>query len=226
MANYTFPNVDLSLGANNHFVRDIQRALNIAETGVYDFLTMAAVVVHKFKNGLNHNDPTVGPNTWDSIFGTNSTPEDATRNERTDNGNGTDNRNADGTPGNPDRQPAIPETRAVTTGQVNRDDIRTAEDNVTTQPAGTNPAAPGRGPTATGTTDATDRNQPNTGDDAPRDDQPTTTAEEQQQQGGPVGGTGPRDETAGTELPSESADDARPMGTAPTEGDGGNIARP
>ena len=211
MANYTFPNVDLSLGANNHFVRDIQRALNIAETGVYDFLTMAAVVVHKFKNGLNHNDPTVGPNTWDSIFGTNSTPEDATRNERND---------------NPDRQPAIPETRAVTTGQVNRDDIRTAEDNVTTQPAGTNPAAPGAGPTATGTTDATPANQPDTGNDAPRDDQPTTTAEEQQQQGGPAGGTGPRDETAGTELPSESANEAGPMGTAPTEGDGGNIARP
>ena len=34
MAKYNFPNVDLSLGANNHFVRDLQRALNIAETGV------------------------------------------------------------------------------------------------------------------------------------------------------------------------------------------------
>lgn len=62
-----FPQVILALGESNPFVRDVQRALNIVETGVFDFLTMCHVVVHKFNHGLNHADPTVDHNTWNSI---------------------------------------------------------------------------------------------------------------------------------------------------------------
>src|SRR4051812_18331485 len=68
MARFPFPNERLNLGSDSRFVRDLQRSLRIAETGVFDFLTMCRVVVHKFENGLNHNDPTVDEETWNDIF--------------------------------------------------------------------------------------------------------------------------------------------------------------
>lgn len=62
-----FPQVELALGQANDFVRHIQKGLNIVENGVFDFLTMCNVVVHKFQHGLDHNDPTVDKATWNSI---------------------------------------------------------------------------------------------------------------------------------------------------------------
>ena len=54
MANIPFPNQKIDLGTQSNFISDLQNALNIAETGVYDFLTMCHVIVHKFRHGLNH----------------------------------------------------------------------------------------------------------------------------------------------------------------------------
>src|SRR4051812_14907112 len=79
MANIPFPNERIDLGVNEPFIRDLQDALNVAETGVYDFLNLCHVIVHKFRHGLDHNDPTVNANTWNSIMETahGQSPEDA-----------------------------------------------------------------------------------------------------------------------------------------------------
>src|SRR4051812_39202123 len=74
MVKYAFPNIFIGLGSDNEYVKDLQRKLGILETGVFDFLTMAHVVVHKFRNGLNHDEPIVDQTTWDSIMGVDSNP--------------------------------------------------------------------------------------------------------------------------------------------------------
>lgn len=165
---YPFPNVQLDLGTASPFVKDVQRALGIVETGVYDFLTMCHVVVHKFEHGLNHNDPTVGPHTWDSIFST-------------DRGKQIAGEVAHGGGAAAELNQATPEGVA-TIGQMPR--TETAAE----------PLRAAAAPTATGTTNATDENipaaaQPDTNPDKPRTDQPTVTAAEQEAQGGPAGGT-------------------------------------
>jgi hypothetical protein len=163
---YPFPNVHLSLGSNNRFVADLQRALGLAETGLFDFLTLAHVVVHKFRNGLNHDEPIVDHATWDSIFNRNQNNNEQNRNNDTG-GDRPEGPGANATP-----SPA-------TTGQINR----TQENE-----------GPGRAAaTTTGNTNATDENipapaQPDTNPDRPREDMPTVTAEEQQATGGPAGG--------------------------------------
>lgn len=207
MANIPFPNEEISLGKSAPWIRDLQNALNVAETGVFDFLTMAATVVHKFKHGLNHENPVVDSTTWNSIMQAahGQTPEQAA-NERAAAG-GTDNaepaaadnqeaaarREATGgtdrSPA-PDRAAAAPETGVATVGQINR----TGGDVDQTQ----NYAA-----TTTGTTSATDENippiaNPATNPDAPRPDQPTVTAADQAREGGVAGGytAAPTDTTA------------------------------
>jgi hypothetical protein len=192
MARYPFPNQKLELGSTGRFVTDLQRELDIAVTGVYDFLTMCKVALHKFENGLNHNEPTVNEETWNSIFKNNEVQEGD---------NNAENTRDDAPPAPGDRE------GVATVGSVPR--TADAADN---QTAGDNEAGNPRA-TTTGVTDATDNNiaraaQPDTNPDAPRDDQPTVTADEQQATGGPAGGyTSAPTETASNE-PSPAAADA------------------
>lgn len=167
--NYPFPHIRFDLGTASPFVKDLQRALGIVETGVFDFLTMCHVVVHKFNHGLNHNDPTVGEHTWTSIFST-------------DQGKQVAGEVAHGGGAAAEMNAATPEGVA-TIGQMPR-----------SEPAAeaTTPIA-AAAPTTTGTTNATNENipiaaQPDTNPDEPREDQPTVTAQEQQAQGGAAGG--------------------------------------
>src|SRR5436309_2651754 len=130
MAKIPFPNEKIDLGTQEPFIRDLQNALNIAETGVYDFLTMCHVIVHKFRHGLNHHDPTVDQETWTSVMDQVKTPEPAPAPEP-----GGGNNAAAPTPG------------VATIGQINRDPDPAAPDE--------NYRA-----TTTGTTNATDENIP------------------------------------------------------------------
>src|SRR6476620_885508 len=187
--NYPFPNIQFDLGTVSPFVKDVQRALGIVESGVYDFLTMCHVVVHKFHNGLNHNDPTVGSHTWDSIFST-------------DRGQQVAGEVAHGGGAAAELNQATPEGVA-TVGQIPRTENTAA------------PLTAAAAPTAIGTTNATDENipvaaQPTTNPDKPRTDQPTVTAAEQQAQGGAAGGT----ETHPTDT-KENAPDFTPQPAAP-----------
>lgn len=135
MATYPFPNENIQLGTTGRFVRDLQEALNIAQTGVYDFLTMAKVVVHKFEAGLNHNDPSVDEKTWNSIFnrndnqggGENANPGVATVGSINRGGNPQPTTDTDN--GNP---------RATTTGVTNATD----ENIATNAQPDTNPDKP------------------------------------------------------------------------------------
>jgi hypothetical protein len=186
MAIYPFPNERLDLGTESRFVRDLQNALNVAETGVYDFLTMCHVVVHKFRNGLNHHDPSVDQETWNSIF--KNTNQD-------DNNQAADRRDATG---GTDRSPATgsPRDGVATVGSVPRTDDAGATggaDNNPTPDGNRNTDEGNPEATRTGVTSATDENipapaQPDTNPDKPREDVPTVTAEEQQAQGAPAGG--------------------------------------
>jgi hypothetical protein len=202
MAFYPFPNERFDLGSENRFVTDIQRALNVAETGIFDFLTMCHVVVHKFQNGLNHNDPTVDQETWNSIF----KPEDQPTNEQA--------ANLREATGGTDRAPADQREGVATVGSVPRTDEAGATGGTDTTPAPAPEANPEGNPEATtnGTTSATDENipapaQPDTNPDAPREDMPTVTAEEQQAQGAPAGGftAAPTEDSANTPSPAEQA---------------------
>jgi hypothetical protein len=198
MARYPFPNQKLELGSTGRFVTDLQRELDIAVTGVFDFLTMCKVVLHKFENGLNHNEPTVNEETWNSIFKNNEVQEGD---------NNAENTRDDATPD--PRATAAPGDRegVATVGSVPR--TADAADNQTTgdDEAG-NPRA-----TTTGVTDATDNNiaraaQPDTNPDAPRQDQPTVTADEQQATGGPAGGYSSAPTETASNEPSPAAADA------------------
>jgi hypothetical protein len=187
MANYPFPNENINLGTSGRFIRDLQEALNIAQTGVYDFLTMAKVVVHKFEHGLNHQDPNVDQLTWNSIF---NRGEDQGGNDRGNN-NRDDRGGAAATPG------------VATVGQINRagnTDNNGGDDNG-------NPRA-----TTTGVTNATDENiatnaQPETNPDKPREDQPTVTAADQARTEQPAGGftAAPTDTVSNQPSPPEAA---------------------
>ena len=195
MAFYPFPNERFELGSDNRFVRDIQRALNVAETGIFDFLTMCHVVVHKFQNGLNHHDPSVDQETWNSIF---------QRNEE-DNRTAAERREATG---------GEQRDGVATVGSVPRTDEAGATGGTDTTPAPAPEENPDGNPeaTTTGTTTATDENipapaQPDTDPDKPREDMPTVTAEEQQAQGAPAGGftAAPTEEAANDPSPAEKA---------------------
>jgi len=202
MARYPFPNERFELGSENRYVRDLQNALNVAETGIFDFLTMCHVVVHKFRNGLNHHDPSVDQDTWNSIFKIENQP---------DNRRAADLREATGGTG---RAPAVPLDGVAVVGSVPRTDEAGATGGTDTTPAPAPEANPDGNPeaTRTGTTSATDENipapaQPDTDPDKPREDMPTVTAEEQQAQGAPAGGftAAPTEEAANDPSPAEKA---------------------
>jgi len=186
MAIYPFPNERLDLGTESRFVRDLQNALNVAETGVYDFLTMCHVVVHKFRNGLNHHDPSVDQETWNSIFKVNNQDDNRGAAERREATGGTDRAPADDNP----------RDGVAAVGSVPRTDDAGATGGRDATPAPARESDQNEGnpeATETGITSATDENirteaQPDTNPDAPREDQPTVTAEEQQAQGAPAGG--------------------------------------
>jgi hypothetical protein len=192
MAFYPFPNERFDLGSENRFVRDLQNALNIAETGIYDFLTMCHVVVHKFRNGLNHHDPSVDQETWNSIFKIENQPDNSQAASLREATGGTERSPMDG---------------IATTGSVPRSD-----DNGTAAGEAAAPAADEGNPeaTTTGVTSATDENipapaQPDENPDKPREDMPTVTAEEQQAQGAPAGGytAAPTDNAVNDPSPAE-----------------------
>jgi hypothetical protein len=201
MANYPFPNQKLELGSTGRFVTDLQRELGIAVTGVFDFLTMCKVAVHKFESGLNHNDPTVGAETWNTIF------------NRGDNaqGGGGDNAGAndrrDNNPANPAPAAAADREGVATRGEVQRN--RDTDEPTTNG----NPRA-----TTNGNTVATDENTPAAAveTDRPREDQPTVTASEQQAAGGPAGGyaAAPTEQTPNAPTPTAQA-----AGAESAEGD-------
>jgi len=226
MARYPFPNQKLELGSTGRFVADLQRELNVAVTGVFDFLTMCKVVLHKFENGLNHQEPTVNEETWNSIFKNNEVQEGDQAAENT--------REVDDTP----------RATLATFGQIPREqaDDNRGDDNEN-RPDVTTPDLPTAAPapagednndgnteaTLNGTTSATDENGPAAANpangDAPREDQPTTTAEEQQNQGGPAGGytATPTETAANSPSPAESDAGAE---SAQAEDNGPGIAAP
>lgn len=158
MANYPFPNQKLELGSTGRFVTDLQRELNIAVTGVFDFLTMCKVALHKFEHGLNHNDPTVDETTWNSIF----------------KGGGENNQAAAAAPAAPGDRVGV-----ATVGQVPR--------SADTSPVADVPGNP-RATTTGTTSATDENSVPNVETDKPREDQPTVTAGEQAAAGGPAGG--------------------------------------
>jgi hypothetical protein len=232
MANIPFPNERIDLGVSEPFIRDLQNALNVAETGVYDFLTMCHVIVHKFRHGLNHNDPTVGSETWNSIMQAahGVSPEQAAEQAAAqtpaptpaeeENPNAEDNRDAAArraATGGTERAPIdeTPRAGVATVGQIDRTGD-TAPDTAAA--------------TTTGTTNATDENIPSianpaTNPDAPRPDQPTVTADEQQATGGNAGGytAAPTDTSANTPSPAEQAAGVQ---STEQEQEGGNNATP
>lgn len=177
MAIYPFPNQKLELGSTGRFVTDLQRELGVAVTGVFDFLTMCKVAIHKFENGLNHNDPTVDEQTWNSIFKPGQTPDpNETANER-------EKRDLPG---------------VATVGQVQRRDDSAQPADVPGNPRATTTGV---------TTATNENSVPNAGTDKPREDQPTVTAAEQQATGGPAGGyTGtPTEATPNAPTPGAQA---------------------
>jgi hypothetical protein len=202
MAFYPFPNERFDLGSENRFVRDLQNKLNVAETGIFDFLTMCHVVVHKFRNGLNHHDPTVDQETWNSIFQIDDQP---------DNQRAADLRTATG---GTERATVDQRDGVAAVGSVPRTDEAGATGGTDTTPAPAPEENPDGNPeaTTTGVTSATDENisapaNPDTNPDKPREDQPTVTAEEQQAQGAPAGGytAAPTADSANTPSPAEQA---------------------
>jgi hypothetical protein len=204
MARIPFPNEKIDLGTQAPWIRDFQNALGAAETGVYDFLTMCHVIVHKFKNGLNHQDPTVDQSTWNSVMDKahgvdqpnargDQAPDPAATAGAEDNRAAADRREATG------GTERSPRDGIATVGQINRTDDNAAPDQ--------NYRA-----TTTGATNATDENtppisRPDTNPDAPREDQPTVTAGEQQAAGGVAGGytAAPTDNAANAPSPAEQA---------------------
>ena len=74
VASYAFPNVYIGIGSSNDFVKDIQKVLGLEVSGEFDFVTMCYVTVHKHKNGLNHADPVVDQETWNTLFKVDPTP--------------------------------------------------------------------------------------------------------------------------------------------------------
>jgi hypothetical protein len=203
---YAFPNVFIGMGTDNEFVRDLQRGLGLDPSGVFDFLTMCYVVVHKHKQGLNYEEPIVDRNTWDSIFGVDSSTNDINAPEvNQDDFVSQPNAGDEGT-GAAATDPRTPITDANTTTaeEQNADNVTgadTADTTVTSTPA------PDVTPTPTApNTTATDENAPATADPdtaTPRTDANTTTAEEQQASGAPTPNT---DGTPTTDpTPSEPA---------------------
>jgi hypothetical protein len=238
MANIPFPNERIDLGVNEPFIRDLQNALNVAETGVYDFLTLCHVIVHKFRHGLDHNDPTVNANTWNSIMETahGQSPE-AAANEAARGGN---NPEADRPEEPADDTPRAAEERAAggDTDRAAADDRRdeTPRDGVATtgqidRNGGNVDTAQNYRATTTGVTNATDENtppaaRPDTNPDAPRDDQPTVTAADQEREGGNAGGytATPTDGSGNTPSPAEQA--AGVQSTEQEENGGENTPTP
>src|SRR5689334_3799166 len=198
MANIPFPNERIDLGVSEPFIRDLQNALNVAETGVYDFLTMCHVIVHKFRHGLNHQDPTVGAETWNSIMEAahGKSPEEAA-NEAAAAAPAAPAA-AEGVEPNADTNAEAAARRAATGGTERAPVTAAPEIGVATvgqigNTGGNVDTNENYRATTTGTTNATDENippvaNPATNPDAPRPDQPTVTAEEQQQGGGVAGG--------------------------------------
>jgi hypothetical protein len=229
MANYPFPNQRLELGSTGRFVADLQRELNVAVTGVFDFLTMCKVVLHKFENGLNHNEPTVDETTWNSVFRNNRGNDEGEQDpaRRDDNGprlatvgqvrrgDNTEDRGEDNNRGDNDRRPDVTTPDLPTAAPAGQDNEGRDEGNT--------------GATLNGVTNATDDNGPAVANpdngDAPREDQPTTTAEEQQNLGGPAGGytATPTATAANTPSPAESDAGAE---SAQADDNGPGIAAP
>ena len=158
---------------------------------------MCHVIVHKFRHGLNHHDPTVDQETWNSIFQRDPNAPAA----------------AAPTPAPAAAiNPAAPPAGIATTGQINRDQVP--------DPAATIAA------TTTGTTTATDTNipplaQPDTNPDAPRQDQPHITADQQQAQGGNAGGYTATPTDIGANVPSPAEQAAGIRSTEQQEEQGG-----
>lgn len=181
MAKIPFPNTRIELGTQAPWIRDFQNALGAAETGVYDFLTMCHVVVHKFQHGLNHQDPTVDQATWNSVM---------------DQAHGGADQGNAAAAADENRAPAA---GVATVGQINRtDDTAAADQNYRATTTGTTNATDENTPPAA---------QPDTNPDRPREDQPTVTAGEQQAAGGVAGGytAAPTDHAANTPNPAEAA---------------------
>ena len=214
---YTFPNVFLGMGVDNEFVRDLQRGLGIEPSGVFDFLTMCYVVCHKHKRGLNHEEPIVDRETWDSIFSVDSSVNNVEspelQQEYVDTtgslGAASTSPRPDVTDDNTTTAAEQEERDQATTGIPPQDDAQpaaaddvtgtdTADNTVSTYPANTDVStAP--------TTDATDENapaaaQPDT--DTPVTDANTTTAEEQQAAGAPTPNTTGQAEPTDAENPT------------------------
>ena len=168
MAFYPFPNQKLELGSAGRFVSDLQRELGIAVTGVFDFLTMCKVALHKFENGLNHSDPSVDHETWNSIFNKNNPNHEAQTPE-----------NIGGNAG------------IATVGQVPRTEEAQRQQNnpftvtppTPTAAAPTPQATPDPGASLAAAAKAAAPNE-----DQPRQDMPSITATEQKATGGPAGG--------------------------------------
>jgi len=217
---YAFPNVFMGLGTDNEFVRDLQRGLGLDPSGVFDFLTMCYVVVHKHKQGLNYEEPVVDRLTWDSVFGVDSSQNDVNAPEVNQDDFVSQPNATDEGIGAAATEPRAPITDANTTTAAEQNEQQndvtgadTAGDTVATYPA--NP----ENTTAPNTT-ATDENAPATADPeepTPVTDANTTTAEEQQASGAPTPNTDGTPETDPTpsepaaETPTEEPD------AAPTE---------
>jgi hypothetical protein len=182
MVKYSFPNLFIGLGSDNEYVKDLQRKLGILETGVFDFLTMAHVVVHKFRNGLNHEEPIVDRETWDSIMGVDSSQADVNtpdieprRTPNVDTVNEHDTNfdrggvSAPNTGAIADRSADVPAQNTVATAQ--------GDDNAPTTVTGVTTATPENTPEVA---------RPDTNPDSPRTDQPTITAQDQANQNQPV----------------------------------------
>jgi hypothetical protein len=217
MVKYSFPNIFLGLGSDNEYVRDLQRELGVIETGIFDFLTMAHVVVHKFKNGLNHEEPIVDQTTWDSIMGVDSNelntntpdiekntavnPEDVAPTDEV-----TARRMATGGNAVADENNFDPNTGGISTPAGSLAD-RSAD--VPSQSTVATPQGEDNAPTTvTGVTTATPENtppeaSPETNPDSPRTDQPTVTAEDQERTGSPAPTDPNPVDTDGTDKPRE-----------------------
>jgi len=212
MVKYSFPNIFLGLGTDNQYVKDLQRELGVIETGVFDFLTMAHVVVHKFRNGLNHEEPVVDQATWDSIMGVdsnqlNTNTPDIEKREAPDNTAPNDEvtarRNATGGTVRADQNTFDPESGVSTPAGSLAD--RSAD--VPSQSTVATPQGEDNAPTTvTGVTTATPENtpdeaNPDTNPDTPRTDQPTVTAEDQERTGSPTPTEPNPVDTGGTDEP-------------------------
>lgn len=225
MVKYSFPNIFIGLGSDNEYVKDLQRKLGIIETGVFDFLTMAHVVVHKFRNNLNHEEPIVDRETWDSIMGTDSSSADVNMSDieptpdsnadeqgRTGNQHETDtDRGGVSSPNTgaiADRSADVPAQNTVATAQ--------GDNNAPTTITGVTTATPENTP---------EEARPDTNPDKPREDQPTITAEDQERQTQPVVVNPQANavETPAQETPATPTEETNtPPSNTPDTGDTGN----